>query len=91
MTCAERCKLSGKLAISKQVAKTLHRKRLTIGTVKRTITSTARTTIHVKLSKAVLKALKSHSLKSLKVKARFTATYADGRKKTATRTVKIKR
>ena len=42
VTCAEPCKLSGKLTISKAVAKTLHRKKLTIGTVKRTITSTAR-------------------------------------------------
>jgi hypothetical protein len=90
VTCAERCRLSGRLTISKPVAKTLHRKRLTIGTLRRTITSAARKTIRVKLSKAILKAVKTHSVKSLKLKARFTATYAGGRRKTVTRAVKIR-
>jgi hypothetical protein len=73
------------------VARALHRKRLTLRTVKHTITTTKRKTYKVKLSKSVLKALKQRHLKSVLVKARFTATYADGRKKTATRRVRIRR
>jgi extracellular elastinolytic metalloproteinase len=91
VTCAERCSLSGKLTISKAEARKLHRKRLTLRTVKRTITTTARKTYRVKLSKSVLKALKKHHLKSVLVKARFTAGYADGRKKTASRRLRIRR
>jgi extracellular elastinolytic metalloproteinase len=89
--CAERCKLSGKLTVSRKVAKALHRKRLTLKTVNRTITTTASRTYRVKLSKSVLKALKRAHLKSVLVKARFTATYADGRKKTASRRLRIRR
>jgi PKD repeat protein len=91
VTCAERCKLSGKLTVSRKVARTLHRKRLTVRTVKHTVTTTARKTYRVKLSKSLLKALKKQHLKSVRVRARFTATYAGGRKKTASRTVKIRR
>ena len=89
--CAEQCKLSGKLTVSRKVARALGRKKLTLRTVNRTITTTASKTYRVKLSKSVLKALKRHHLKSVLVKARFTATYADGRKKTASRRVRIRR
>ena len=89
--CAEQCELSGKLTVSRKVARALGRKKLTLRTVNRTITTTASRTYRVKLSKSVLKALKRHHLKSVLVKARFTATYADGRKKTASRRVRIGR
>jgi hypothetical protein len=89
--CAERCKLSGRLTVSRKVARALHRKKLTLRTVKHTITTTASKTYRVKLSQSVLKALKREHLKSVPVKARFTATYADGRKRTASRTVRIRR
>jgi hypothetical protein len=89
--CAERCKLSGKLTVSRKVARALHRTTLTLRTVTRTITTTASRTYRVKLSRSVLKVLKREHLKSVQVKARFTASYADGRKKTAARTVRIRR
>ena len=85
VTCAARCKLSGRVSVTRKVARTLGRKRLTLLTVKRTITSTRRRTIRVKLPKGAL------TLKAVVVKARFTATYADGRKRTATRTLRIRR
>ena len=45
----------------------------------------------MKLSEVGARALKQRRLKSVVVKARFTATYADGRKRTATRTLRIRR
>jgi hypothetical protein len=89
--CAEQCRLGGKLTVSRKVARALGRKKLTLRTVNRTITTTASKAYRVKLSKSVLKALKRHHLKSVLGKARFTATYADGRKKTASRRVRIRR
>jgi hypothetical protein len=89
--CAEQCELTGKLTVSRKVARALGRKRLTLRTLRRTVTTTASRVYRVKLTKSVLKALKRHHLKSVLVKSRFTATYADGRRKTATRRVRIRR
>ena len=91
VTCAQRCRLSGKVTVTKSLARKLHRKRLTVRTLRRTITSTARRTIRVKLSKALVASLKKRGLKSLRVRARFTATYADGRKRTASRRLRVRR
>ena len=91
VTCASRCELSGKLTVTRKVARRLGLTRLTLRRLERTIRSTRRQTIRLKLSKPVLDALKQRKLKSVVVKARFTATYADGRKRTATRTRRIRR
>jgi hypothetical protein len=91
VTCAQRCRLSGKVTVTKSLARKLHRKRLTVRTLRRTITSTARRTIRVKLSKALVASLKKRGLKSLRVRARFTASYADGRKRTASRRLRVRR
>jgi extracellular elastinolytic metalloproteinase len=91
VTCAQRCALSGKVTLTRSLARKLHRKRLTVTTVRRTIASTRRQTIRVKLSKSVIKALEQRGLKSLKVSARFSARYADGRRKTASRRLRVRR
>ncbi len=91
VTCAQRCVLTGKVTLAKSLARNLHRKRLTVTTLRRTITSTRRQTIRVKLSAAVIKALKQRRLKSLTVSARAVARYADGRKRTASRRLRVRR
>ena len=91
VTCAQPCRLTGKATVTKRIARKLKRKRQTLTSVTRTISSTQRRTITVKLSKSVLKALKQRKLKSVLVRARFVATYADGRRKVATRTLRVRR
>jgi hypothetical protein len=83
--------LSGRVTLTRSLARRLHRKRLTGTTVRRPITSTKRQTIRVKLSKAVLGALRRRGLESLKVSVRAVARYADGRRKTASRRLRVRR
>jgi hypothetical protein len=91
VTCAQRCVLSGRVTLTRSLARKLHRSRLTVTTVTRRITSTERQTIRVKLSKAVLTALGRRGLKSLKVNVRAVARYSDGRAKTASRRLRVRR
>jgi hypothetical protein len=91
VTCASPCRVTGKVTVTKRLARKLERKRQTLTSVTRTVSSTQRRTITVKLSKSVLKALKQRKLKSGLVRARFVPTYADGRRKVATRTLRVRR
>ena len=88
-TCAERCTLRGTVTVTRKLARKLGRARRTLVTVRRSVGSTQRLT--VKLPNAVLRALRKRRLRSLVVTARFTATYADGRRRTATRTLRVRR
>ena len=84
------CKVSAKLTIDTKTAKKLKLKARTVGSSTRTIQPGA-VTVTIKLSSKVIRAMKRHHVKSLKAKLSVTATYADGRHKTATRNVRIKR
>jgi extracellular elastinolytic metalloproteinase len=85
VTCATRCTLAGKLTVTRTLARRLGLRRQTLRRIERTIRSTRRQTIRIRLPKSARK------LKSVVVKARFTATLDDGRKRTVTRTVRVRR
>ena len=91
VTCAQRCAVSGKVTVSSSVARRLRLKLRTVRTVRRTITSPARQTIRVQLSKALRTALTKRRVRSVVVSARFTATYNDKRKRTVARRVSVRR
>ena len=90
-TCALVCKVSAKLTIDSKTAKKLKLKARTVGKSSKTIQPGAARSITIKLTSKVIRAMKRHHVKSLKAKLSVTATYADGRHKTATRNVRIKR
>jgi hypothetical protein len=62
-----------------------------VRTLKRTITSMSRRTIHVRLSKSLIAALKKRGLRSVVVTARVKASYADHRAKVVTRRLRVRR
>jgi hypothetical protein len=90
-TCAIVCRVSAKLTIDGKTARKLKLKSRTVGSSTRTIQPGRTFTVTVKLSRKVIRAMRRHRVRRLKAVLRVTATYADGRRKTAAKRVSIRR
>jgi extracellular elastinolytic metalloproteinase len=80
VTCAVRCSVSGTLRVDRRAVRR----------VRRTIRTNARRRIVVTLPKAVRRAARRRDAKSVRAVLSVTARYADGRRTTAKRTVRIR-
>jgi len=89
--CFAVCKVSAKLKVARKTARKLGLKSRTVGSSSRTIRPGATRTVTVKLSRKVIRAMRRHHVRKLKAALKVTATYADGRRKTATKKVRIRR
>ena len=88
--CALRCSVSAKLVVSRATARKLKLKRRTLATFKRTLTTTERRRLLLRLPAKVRRAAKRAGLKTIKATLTVKATHAGGRSKTVRRTVRIK-
>jgi len=73
------------VTITRKLARRLGLKRTTLYRLEPTLTSKRRQTLRITLPKAARKP------KSIVVKARFAAEYGDGRGRSATRTLRVRR
>jgi hypothetical protein len=92
VTCSARCKIVGKLTISRALAKKLHLRSRTIGTLTSTLSSAGRRTFLLKVNRKALKALRT--AKANRVKGSLLVTAKDSqtppRSRRARRTVTIR-
>ena len=88
--CARRCTLSAKLVLSRNAAKRLHLRVRTVRTLSRTVTTSASQHVALALPASVRKAARRHHVKTVSATLTVTARYADGRRTTTTRTVRIR-
>ena len=88
--CALRCSVRAKLVVSRATARKLKLKRRTLATFTRTLSSTHRRPLRLRLPPKVRRAMKRAGLKTVKATLTVTATHAGGRSKTVRRTVRIK-
>ena len=89
--CAILCKVSAKLTVDRKTANRLGLRLRTVGSARRTIRPGSTTSVHIKLTGSVVRAMRRHHVTSLKAKLAVTATNSDGGRKTATRSVSIRR
>jgi extracellular elastinolytic metalloproteinase len=85
------CRVSAKLTVDRKTANRLKLRLRTVGRSSKTIQPGAARSITIKLTSKVIRAMKRHHVTRLKATLAVTATYADGRRKTATKNVRIRR
>jgi hypothetical protein len=92
VTCDSACLGSAKVTISRKTARKLKLKSRTVGT-KQFLFSGARTgaRVTIKVSKSVLRKMRKAKMRRLSVRLRVSATDLEGQKRTASRTVRIRR
>jgi extracellular elastinolytic metalloproteinase len=91
VTCDSACLGSAKVTISRATARRLGLKSRTVGT-RRFLFSRARTTrVTIKVSTSVLRKMRKAKMLRLKVRLRVSATDLEGQKRTASRTLRIRR
>jgi extracellular elastinolytic metalloproteinase len=88
--CALRCSVRAKLVVSRATARKLKLKKRTLATFKRTLTTTQRKHLRLRIPAKVRRAAKRAGLKTIRATLTIKATYAGGRSKTAHKVVRIR-
>jgi hypothetical protein len=79
-----------KLVVSRKTARRLKLKHRTLAIFKRTLTTTTKQRLRLRLPAKVRRAVKRAGLKSIRVTLTVKATYAGGRSKTLRKVVRIR-
>jgi hypothetical protein len=82
--------VTARLTISRSLARRLHLRSRTVGTLTRTVTGTRRLTLRVRLSARARRAARRAGLKTVRATLTTRATYADGRSTRSSRKVRIR-
>lgn len=90
LTCAKRCTVSAKLVLSRASARALHLRSRTVRTLARTVTTSKAQRLSLALPARVRAAARRHHVKTVSVTLTITARYADGRRTTTARTVRVR-
>jgi hypothetical protein len=91
VTCDSACLGTAKATVSKATARKLGLKRRTVGT-RRFLFSRARSArITIKVSKSVLRKMRARKIRRVTVRLRVSVTDLEGQRRTATRSVRIRR
>jgi hypothetical protein len=88
--CALRCRVRSKLLVSRKTARRLKLKQRTLATFRRTLTTTTKQRLRLRLPANVRRAVKRAGLKSIRVALTVKATYAGGRSKRLRKVVRIR-
>jgi hypothetical protein len=88
--CALRCSVRAKLVVSRATARKLKLKHRTVAIFKRTLTTTQRRRLRLRVPAKVRRAAKRAGLKTIRATLTVKATYAGGRSKTVRRAVRIR-
>jgi extracellular elastinolytic metalloproteinase len=88
--CALRCSVTARLVVSTATARRLGLKKRTIATLKRTLTTTQRRRLRLRVPAKVRAAMRRAGLKSLRATLTIKAKHAGGRSKTVRKAVRIK-
>jgi extracellular elastinolytic metalloproteinase len=88
--CALRCTVHAKLVVSKANARKLGLKKRTLATLSRTLNTSTRTRLRLRVPAKVRAALKRKGVKSIRATLTMTAKHAGGRAKTSRKVVQIR-
>jgi len=88
--CALRCSVRAKLVVSRATARKLKLKKRTLITFRRTLTTTQRQRLRLRVPAKVRRAATRAGLKTIRATLTVRATYAGGRSKTVRRVVRIR-
>ncbi len=88
--CDARCTASATLRVSTRLRRALGLKSRTVGSLKRTLHAAGSKRLTIKLTSKAKRALRNHGRSRVKVTLTLVIRYADGRHKTARRTITIR-
>ena len=88
--CSLRCTVRGKLVVSKANARKLGLKKRTLATLSRTLATTKKTRLRLRVPAKVRAALKRAGVKSIRATLTITARHIGGRAKTSKKVVRIR-
>jgi extracellular elastinolytic metalloproteinase len=89
--CFSACRVTAKVTIDRKTAKRLGLRLRTVSTGIRTIQPSKTTSVTIRLTSKVKRAMRRHRVKRLTGTLRVTATYSDGRRTVASRKVSVRR
>ena len=89
--CFSACRVTAKVTLDRKTARKLGLKVRTVSSGIRTIRPSKSTSVTIRLTSKVRRAMRRHRVKRLVGTLRVTATYADGRRTVASRKVSVRR
>jgi extracellular elastinolytic metalloproteinase len=89
--CFSACRVTAKVTLDNKTARRLGLRLRTVSSGFRTIRPGKTTSVTIRLTSRVVRAMKRHRVKRLTGRLKVTATYSDGRRSVASRTVSVRR